>query len=203
MIFEPVTGISFPPPDPGTCATIELGISILEAIANCTAIHLHRGGYLAGEHEKQEVLAAYRSHLAVSAPGAKENDFVLFLADYQALKHAIGRDGEIKRIHKILQRQIYERIHYWSLGNLSDPSHALYVQCPSVRVACELLVCPAICANDDIVHVAALNPFAGLVAAEWIRNDAGQIRFGEQPFVFLLMVEFAAWTTLHKRHFAL
>lgn len=201
MIFEPVTGISFPPPAPGASASAALGISILEGIASCTSTYLVRGGYL-GDEEKVEVLNAYREHIAgLSIPVPMSNDFLIFAAEYQAQKHAIPRDGEIQRMHKTLRQNVYEPVHFWSLGAVPDPSHSLYVQCPALRGACEMLQCPAICANDDIVHVAALNPFAGMVAAEWIRHDAALTRFGERPFVFTLMVEFTSWTTLRQRHF--
>jgi hypothetical protein len=203
MISESVTGIRFQPPAPVTSADGAFWVPLLENIAASTANHLQRGGYLV-DLETQEILAGYRSLLdSALPPHSGSKDFLDFLANYQSQKHSVPRDDEVVRMQRILARQLHEHAHYWSLGPIADPSHALYEQCPSLEVACRRLCCPAICAAEDIVHVAALNPFAGLVVAEWIHHDAKLTSgFGDVPFVFTLMVDFPSWAALRQRHFA-
>ena len=76
-------------------------------------------------------------------------------------------------MQKLLRRRLHDHVHYWSLGLLPSFDQSLYEQFPSLKEVCEILLCPAVFAAEDcIVHVAALNPMAGMVAAEWIRHDA-------------------------------
>lgn len=201
MIFEPITGISFSPPAFGASADVELGISLLERVADCTATHLQRSGYL-GDKERREILELYSSHLASEpASHSTSRDFLMFLGEDRSQRHAIPRDGEVKRMQKSMRRHLYDRVHYWSLGAMQTAPHLLHERSPSSKVACDLLLCPALCPANDIVHVAALNPFAGMVAAEWIRQD-GIEGMREEPFVFTIMVDISSWLPLQRRHFA-
>lgn len=177
---------------------------VLDLIAASTAAHLQRGGYLA-DTEVKDILSAYNSSLMqLGSPRFVAGDFLHFLAQHQAKKHGIPMEGEIKRMHKLLHGQLNDSVFYWSLGQLPGRALTFYEQCPSLRGICELLLCPSVFAGEEnILHVAALNPVAGLVAAEWIRHDYPILEQRDEPFIYLFMMEFLWWDAMQHRHFRL
>ena len=202
MITEPVTGISFESPQAGRAVGVELSVSIQGRIAACTAAKLQQGGYL-GDTEVPELLADYKEYVTWAATSQGTScDFLHYLARRQAGKHGLGVESEVKIMHKLLRGRLNESVFYWSVGSFPSRTMTLYEQYPSVREVCTLLLCPAVyTGGDSIIHVTALNPVAGLVAAEWIRHDISLLENRDEPFVYPFMVDFPCWDSMQHQHF--
>jgi hypothetical protein len=199
-VTDTITGISFLPPEPSS--GLMAAINVLESIAACSVNHLQQGGYMA-DTEIHGLLQGYHSHLTSGGSLPACRDFLAYTALHQARKHAVTPEGEVSRMQRVLRQRLHDEVHYWSVGMMPGRPNSLYEPCPSLRVACSLLGCPAVLSGDDsIVHVASLNPVSALVASAWIRHEITHSGQQEPPFVFPFIVDLATWESLQQRHFS-
>ena len=198
-----ISGLAFLPQEPA--GRLVAGMGALEKIASCTASHLQQAGYMT-DVEAVEILGRYRSHLSPAHAGESPltRDFLAFTAGIQAKKHELTAEGEVSRMQKVLRHRLHDKVHYWSVGALPGRPKSLYDHCPALRVACEMLGCPAVLAGESsIVHVASLNPLSAVVASDWIRHEMTSAGQAEAPFIFPFIVDYPIWESLVQRHFPL
>jgi hypothetical protein len=196
-----ISGLAFLPQEPAV--RLSAGMGALEKVASCTASHLQQAGYMT-DTEAGEILASYRSHLspANAQESPSSRDFLAFTARIQARKHELTPEGEVARMQRVLRHRLHDHVHYWSVGALPGRPKSLYDHCPSLRVACSLLGCPAVLAGEtSLVHVASLNPLSAVVASDWIRHEMTSAGQTDAPFIFSFIVDLPTWEGLVQRHF--
>ena len=202
MVTEPITRISFEPTAPQASPDLNQGHLILQEVAATTAVRLEKGGFLSQE-ESEDFWKAYCAFCRSSCDSQDySRDFLIFAAHRYAEIHSIAPDDSIHRMQKMLWEQLQEALHYWSLGSLPGGSRDLFEKYPSIESASMLLLCPVFAAGEDsIIHVAALNPIAGLVTAEWVRHELRSGPSSEESFLFTFAVGFPAWINLQQMLF--
>jgi hypothetical protein len=85
-------------------------------------------------------------------------------------------------------------------GKLITPS-AFYEGFPELRQLGEALLSPVIYAEDsDAIGTAALNPVAATIMAEEIMAAVAR-RYNIRPFVTAVVLDYASWTTITRKHF--
>jgi len=85
-------------------------------------------------------------------------------------------------------------------GKLITPS-AFYEAFPDLRQLGAALLGPVIYAEDsDAIGTAALNPVAATIMAEEIMAAVAR-RYNIRPFVTAVVLDYASWTTITRKHF--